>query len=315
MKICIFGRLEDPISMHTEALARARGHEVLRVAFGLMSSGAGSSFDGESWLWQGREIDACDGFIVRQYPSPHALLAPEEERDTAGNWYRRGLAQVERSSFAQSAIMDVELRGKPVVNPLLASSPYDHKPLQLAVFRRAGLPVPDTMVTNFPPAAQIFDDALHEEGAETITKPTAGGAETLLVDDDLRARLDAISTAPAIFQRRAPGIDVRVTVVGGRVVSSVAIDSDTLDYRSGEAYRRGEARYTPLPLPAVVEEMSLRAAALCHHVLSGIDWKHDPATGSWVLLEANSAPVYLDIELKTGAPITEAVLRWLEAPG
>lgn len=312
MKIGIFARGTDPIANHTEALARGRGHAVLRVPFGELASGGGASFDGDSWLWQGEEIEACDGFVVRQYPAPHALLAPEEEQDTAGNWYRRGQQQVERSSFAQSAIMDMELRGKPVVNPLLASSPWDHKALQLAVFRRAGLPIPDTLITNFPPAARIFDDAVRGEGGECITKPGAGGAETLLVDDAVRARLDAIAPAPAIFQRRARGLDVRVTVVGGRVFSSVVVESSTLDYRSGEAYRRGDARYTPLALPPAIEEMSLRAAAVCHHVLSGIDWKHDPETGAWILLEANSAPVYLDIEQKTGAPITEAILRWLE---
>ena len=33
---------------------------------------------------------------------------------------------------------------------------------------------------------------------------------------------------------------------------------------------------------------------------------------SYAILEANSAPVYLDIEKKTGVPITEHIIRWLE---
>ena len=55
----------------------------------------------------------------------------------------------------------------------------------------------------------------------------------------------------------------------------------------------------------------MKAADLCHHVLSGVDLKRD-SHGTYTLLEANSAPVYLDIERKTGAPITERIVMWLE---
>jgi glutathione synthase/RimK-type ligase-like ATP-grasp enzyme len=131
------------------------------------------------------------------------------------------------------------------------------------------------------------------------------------VDDALYARLDAIASAPAIFQQRIVGADVRVTVVGDRVVSAVEVESeDGVDYRRGAAYRAGASVYRSHALPADVASMSLRAAALCGHVLSGIDWK--AGKDGYVILEANSAPVYLDIEHKTGAPITEAVVAWLE---
>lgn len=312
MKIGIFGREDDPISDHTEAVAKQRGHEVLRVAFGKMHSGAATAFDGCSWLWLGEEIEACDGFVVRQYPAPHALLGPPEESATAGEWFRRGMSQVERSSYAQSAIMDLELMGKPIVNPLLASAPFDHKPLQLSTFFRAGLPIPRTFITNFPDAVRIFDDDVRAQGRSLITKPTAGGAETLVVDDGVRARLDSITQAPVIFQERIEGPDVRVTVVGGQVISSVVVMSeDGVDYRRGEAYRRGDALYVDHPLPDDVKDLCVKAADLCHHVLSGVDLKRG-SDGSYTLLEANSAPVYLDIERKTGAPITAHIVAWLE---
>lgn len=312
MKIGIFGRDDDPLSTHTEAVARRRGHDVLRIAFNAMAGGAAAAFDGSSWLWSGEELESCGGFLVRQYPAAHALLAPPEEGATAAEWFRRGQLQVERSSFAQSAIMDLELRGKPMINPMLASAPFDHKPLQLATFARAGLPIPRTLITNFPEAARIFDDDVRQRGGTLITKPSAGGAETLLVDDDVRARLASITPSPVIFQERIVGPDVRVTVVGGEIASSVVVESeDGVDYRSGAAYRRGEACYHAHPLPPEVAALCLRAAALCHHVLSGIDLKR-AADGSYTILEANSAPVYLDIEQKTGAPITEKLIRWLE---
>ena len=54
------------------------------------------------------------------------------------------------------------------------------------------------------------------------------------------------------------------------------------------------------------------AARLCRQVLSGIDLIQR-AGGEYAILEANSAPVYLDIERKTNAPITDAILDYLFA--
>lgn len=69
-------------------------------------------------------------------------------------------------------------------------------------------------------------------------------------------------------------------------------------------------------MPRAVEALCLRAAAALGQTLSGIDLKFPGGSlglEGYVMLEANSAPVYLDIEHKTGAPITAAVLDWLAA--
>lgn len=307
MRLCTFARPEDPIADHVDDVARARGHDVLRVPFARLVDGAPCAFDDEGWLYDGEEVDRCDAYVVRSYPATTALLGPPETTDTADGWWRKGQLQKERSTFAQSCIMDVELSGKPVVNPLFATQHYDHKPLQLAVFRRAGLPIPRTLITNFPAAVEAF---AADVGA-VIFKPAAGGAETGLLDDEARAKLPLIARSPVIFQEYVAGDDVRVTVVGDEIVSAVTIASDGVDYRAGAAYRAGQASYAPIDLPADVVAHSLAAARVCAHVLSGIDWKRS-ADGRWALLEANSAPVYLDIERKTGAPISAAIVTWLE---
>jgi glutathione synthase/RimK-type ligase-like ATP-grasp enzyme len=108
---------------------------------------------------------------------------------------------------------------------------------------------------------------------------------------------------------------VRITVVGRDVVSCVAIESpgDALvDYRDTAAWLRGEVKLNPYVVPPHVLAMSVRAAELCHHVLSGLDWKHDEARDHWELLEANSAPVTVGIDLQTNSGIAVAVMRWLE---
>jgi glutathione synthase/RimK-type ligase-like ATP-grasp enzyme len=192
----------------------------------------------------------------------------------------------------------------------MASAPFDHKALQLAELKRMGAPLPRTLVTNFPDAARIFVDDLHAHQREAIVKPSAGGAEAQLVDDAVRARLPLITSSPVIVQERVVGDDVRVTVVGDRVVSSVIIESDTLDYRTGAAYRTGGAVYRAHALPAEVSALCVSIARAFSHVLSGIDLKRTPK--GYVVLEANSGPVYLDIEHKTGAAVTDAIVQWLD---
>ena len=315
MRLCVFGRDDDPLSGHTAERARARGHEVLRVALGRLAEGLPVALEtaasAASLVVAGEALEEQDAFVLRQYPAPVALLAPPDTTFTAADWYRRATLHNERSSFAQSVLLDLEARGKPFVNPLGAITAHDHKALQLASLARAGVPLPRTLVTNFPDAVRVLVDDVRASGGEVIAKPSGGGAEARLVDDALLARLEDVKDAPVIFQERVRGDDVRATVVGDRVVCAVTIDSDTLDYRSGDAYRRGEARYTPLTLPPDVEALCVRVARLCGHVLSGVDLKRT-SDGRFIVLEANSAPVYLDIERKTGAPITDAVLDWLE---
>ncbi len=309
MKLGVFGRAEDPLVIHTSAIARGAGHHAEVFSLAAVAAGSAVSCDTDTWLVQGNEVEACDAFVMRSYPAVYALLAQPQVTDTAEGWFKRGALQNERSSFAQSLIMDMELRGKPVVNPLLATAPYDHKPLQLAALKRAGVALPHTLITNHPASAGLFVDAMRELGCAVVVKPSGGGAETLLVDDDVMQRLNAATASPFILQERVQGEDIRVTVVGERIVSCVSIASTTLDYRSGAAYRTGGASYVEHVLPPEVAAMCLRAARACHHVLSGIDLKFDGAR--YVLLEANSAPVYLDIERKLGHPITLAIVQWL----
>lgn len=313
VKLCIVARDDDLEAEHLARVAEGMGFHAARVSFQVSHAGRAAGFDGHAWRVGDVTLDGCDAFIVRRIPASPALLGPPAETVSAAEWFRRSKDHDARARFAWSALIDLELRGRPMVNPLAASGPFDHKPLQLATLLRAGLPVPPTLVTDDPHAAVAFDARWRAVGRQTIIKPAVGGAAARLVDEDARARFDDLRAAPVILQRRAHGRDVRVTVVGDAVVSSVvlAADATVVDFRSTAAWQRGQVAVTPCALPTWVAAASVRAASLCRQVWSGLDWKHDEATDSWELLEANSAPVTLGIEVQTGAPIAAAVVRWL----
>lgn len=306
MRLGVFARAGDPIASHLAALCERRGVDTAQFDLHAIADHEPLAFDADEWMIRGDVINDCDAYFVRNYPAPMAPVGDADHATTGAEWFARGLAQLERSHLAQSCLIDLERSTKPMMNPLLASGPFDLKPLQLGAFKQAGLRIPETVITNSPGVVRAFAKAV----PRLIFKPTAGGAETRALDESAFERLDAIRAAPVIFQERIDGPDIRVTIVGGRIVSAVEIPTPHVDYRLSDDYRAGRQHYVEHALSTDASRMALTAASLCRHVLSGVDLKRTPA-GEYVLIEANSSPVYLDIEQKTGHPITEAIIDWL----
>jgi glutathione synthase/RimK-type ligase-like ATP-grasp enzyme len=306
MRVGIFGRDNDVLLQHVKKQLEARGAEVWVLELGAMYQGAPFTWDGEGWHFKGLSLSQCEAFFVRKIPAETALLDKPEATGTAESWWRRAMQAKERAHASQSCLSDLQRAGKRVVNPHLHVDPYDQKPLQLATLKRAGIPIPRTLITNSPDAVRKFRD----EVGGAIYKPLGGGAETQVLDDNAMKRLDAIASTPVIFQERVNGPDLRATLVGDRIASIVEIPAETVDYRSSATYREGKQQYVPVTLPREVEDQCRQVARLCGQVLSGIDLKRTPE-GRYVFIEANSSPVYLGIELATGHPITEALVDHL----
>jgi glutathione synthase/RimK-type ligase-like ATP-grasp enzyme len=300
MRLGLFAQPHDALAQHIANAARARGWDAL--TFGFPDPSRPVTTDLASFLVDGEEVESCDAFILRQLPSQLSMVARPNDTLSGADAFRRAQRELERAHVAECALMEMELRGKRVINPYTKSAPFDRKPLQLAAFERAGLPVPTTMITNQPLAARAFIAALKKD---IVVKPIVGGLVRKL-DDDMTSRLDDLEGNPTMFQELVAGDDVRVTIVDGKIISSVIVESNALDYRSDPDYASGNARYRVIELPPDIAAVCIKAAAICHHVLSGVDLKR--GGDRWALLEANSSPVYLDIEQKTGAPITNALL-------
>ena len=186
------------------------------------------------------------------------------------------------------------------------------KPLQLELLRRLGAPLPRTLISNDPQQIRAFHAAEVASGGDVIFKPLLGGAITRLLDGAVLDQLEAVRAAPVIFQQRIHGDDIRVVLVGDRLVSAVAIRTPQshLDFRDDPVYCSGSAAYEPVLLPEAVLALCRRAAAACGLVFAGIDLKHTPG-GEWLFLELNSSPVYLDVERKLEHPISAALAELL----
>jgi glutathione synthase/RimK-type ligase-like ATP-grasp enzyme len=190
-----------------------------------------------------------------------------------------------------------------------------HKPAQLAAAEAAGLLVPPTLVTSDPGDARAFLEELGDR--PVVNKPLKATEATFkptqLVGERDRRRLDDLRYGPVILQGYVPGVDVRVTAVGGRIFAA-AIDARATtsphDFRQALA----SARVEPCELPREVSDgvrglmrrLGLRYAA--------IDFRRDDE-GRHFFLEANPAGQWLFVEARTGQPITRAVAESLAEAG
>lgn len=243
-----------------------------------------------------------------EYPTDQIFRANPQHCLSWEDWYQNFGLQRDRSDTLLSLALSLENLGVPCFNPPSKSHVSRRKPYQLHLLRSVGCKLPNTLVTNNAKDATAF---IHAQG-DCIVKPAAGGSLTLSANELLeQGGLDAIA-APAIFQQRIRGRDIRVIMVNHEVVSSAIIDIpvDTLDFRGNADYENGLAHYIEAPLPEEVAKQCQRATQVLGLKFAGIDIRVTP-TGEYVLLECNSSPIYLDVEYKLGHPITKHLVQAL----
>jgi len=227
---------------------------------------------------------------------------PDGRYDLFHDWRARYLAQREMYATVSSWLRALRLDGGIIVNPVESLDQHVLKPLQLALLRRAGLPIPATLVTNRPEDVLAFA----ETHGEVVYKPVSGGAycRVLMPEDRTPERLELLRNAPVIFQKRVHGDNVRVCVIGKEVVSAARIHTRAVDYRGNED------GYESVRLPADVRRMCIKAARVTDMPYCGMDLIQ-AASGEWAMLECNPTPVHLGIEDLLGHPVTERLVDYL----
>jgi glutathione synthase/RimK-type ligase-like ATP-grasp enzyme len=205
------------------------------------------------------------------------------------------------------------------VNDPVRQEAASRKTWQLALAREIGLAVPRTLVTNDPARARAFVRSCgRRDGAWNAVTKLVGPTEevsrgTLVVTDEHLRALDALRFAPLVHQEYVPGVDLRVTCVGGRLFAvevdahrTAAPHDSRLDFRN--------ARIGPARLP---REVARRLRALVGRLglaYAAIDLRRTER-GDHVFLEANPSGQWLAWERRAGLPITEAVARLLASGG
>lgn len=182
-----------------------------------------------------------------------------------------------------------------------------NKPYYLYLARRAGLEIPETVVTNDLVALERLS-----EGHPMIAKPVPGGGYAQPLEELLASapRRDGRAAAPAIVQQRLEQPEVRIYAVGGRFIP-FAVKSNVLDYRTSD-----ETRVEHLPLervqPGLVEGLG-RLMEILEMDYGAADFKTDPATGRLLFLELNSSPMFVAFDAVSGFAVSDAIIEFLSA--
>jgi ribosomal protein S6--L-glutamate ligase len=255
------------------------GHEAVAVDFRRVTAGVGTQNSGFGLL------DGFDAVVVRTMP-PGSL---------------------EQVVFRMDVLHQLQARGVPVINPPRAVEVCVDKYLATARLADAGLPVPPTIVCQGADAAL---EAFATLGGDVVVKPLFGseGRGMVRVFDPETAwrtfrTLARLQTVLYLQQYVAhPGWDLRVFVLGGRVLAAMRRRARG-DWRTNVS--QGGRAESVVPGAAEVE-LALRAAKTLGAVVAGVDLLPRP-DGGWYVLEVNAAPGWRALAPVAGVDVAAAL--------
>jgi ribosomal protein S6--L-glutamate ligase len=268
---------------HVRDLQRAAvllGHEA--VAFDFRRVGASVATGAAA-------LAGCDGVLVRTMP-PGSL---------------------EQVVFRMDLLHRVQAQGVPVLNPPRAIETCVDKYLASARLEAAGLPVPPTVVCQ---DAESALEAFAALGGDVVVKPLFGAEGRGMVrvsDPDLAWRtfrtLERLQSVLYLQQFIIhPGWDLRVFVLGGRVLAAMRRQANG-GWRTNIAQGGNAARVC---LTAEEEHLALRAAAAVGAPAAGVDLLPGPG-GKWYVLEVNAVPGWRALTPTTDVDVAAALIEFL----
>jgi RimK family alpha-L-glutamate ligase len=292
---------------HTDELCRAlaeRHHTTRVLPYEGLRARLGSGTGGPGGLSsEGTALLDVDAVLARIIPS----------------------GSLEQIIYRVDALHWIEERGVPVMNSPRAIERAVDKFYTTALLQDAGLPTPETVVCdNMADAMEAVRAMLAGEPArDVILKPIFGSMGHGLVrlsdpDAAFRVLRSLEQIRPVFYLQRAVnhgGRDIRVFVVGGRVIGAIERWAPDGDWRTNVA-RGGSAR--PFALSVEWARLAIRAAAAVGADYAGVDLLPSDEDGVFVL-EVNAIPGWQGLQRATGIDVAAAIVEHLErkaiAPG
>lgn len=224
------------------------------------------------------------------------------------------VGSLEQIIYRVDALHWLEDRGVVVMNSPRAIERSVDKFYTTALLYEAGLPVPETVV------CEGADDAMAAVRVmgDVVIKPLFGSMGHGIVrvnDPDVAFRVvRALEQVRAVFyvQRvvRHDGRDIRVFVVGGRVLGAIERRAPDGGWRTNVS-RGGVAQ--PIEPPAPLAELAVRAAAVVGADYAGVDLLPEAGgRGQVYVLEVNAIPGWQGLQTATGIDVAAALVDRLE---
>jgi RimK family alpha-L-glutamate ligase len=223
---------------------------------------------------------------------------------------------LEQIIFRVDALHWIEERGVPVVNSARTIERSVDKFYTTALLQEAGLPVPETVVCDCADAAMEAIRRMLASGGEVIVKPIFGSMGHGLVriaDAELAWRVvRPLEQMRSVFyvQRAidSGGRDVRLFVVGGRVVGAIERTAPPDDWRTNVA-RGGIAR--AIEPSSEWKDYALAAARAVGADYAGVDLL-ESRTGEVFVLEVNGIPGWKGLQGASAFDVAASIVELVE---
>jgi RimK family alpha-L-glutamate ligase len=219
---------------------------------------------------------------------------------------------LEQIIYRVNALHWLEQRGVPVVNSPYAIERSVDKFYTTSLLQDAGLPTPETVVCE--EAAEAMNAV--RTMRDVVIKPIFGSMGHGLIrvsDPDLAFRVvRSLEQLRSVFYVQRvidhAGCDIRVFIVGGRVLGAIERRAADGDWRTNVA--RGAAARS-FALPPAWEELALRAAAAIGADYAGVDLLPS-RDGEIFVLEVNGIPGWQGLQQATGIDVAGTIVEHLE---
>jgi gamma-F420-2:alpha-L-glutamate ligase len=216
----------------------------------------------------------------------------------------------ETSYFTLAVLRHFERQGVAIVNGPAAIESVADKLHTLQILTSARLPVPKTILGKFPVDVNLVERELGFPVVVKKLKGTRGAGVMLCQDraqfDDLANLLDgAAPGADFLFQqyvKTSHGRDVRVVVIGGRIVAAMERRATDGGFKSNISLGGHGGPFTPTPKMAA---LALKVARELNLDVAGIDILFD--ADGYCVCEANSSPGFQGLERACGVNVPEIV--------
>ena len=216
------------------------------------------------------------------------------------------------AQYGEEVVAHFEWNDTPVVNRSYAIANARNKFRALRILAQHGLPIPPSFATG---SARYVDRSVHQTGEYPfIMKPFEGThGNAILLLDTPGALQSAIGAMCDLHQdyviqpfiAESAGNDVRVIVVGGKVIAAMRRTAQEGEFRSN-IHRGGQGQ--PVELQSEYSDTAIRATEAMELNIAGVDLLETLAGP--MVLEVNPSPGFEEIETVTGIKVAEAMIAF-----
>lgn len=256
-----------------------------------------------------------------------------ESTEVAGLWLRKVYAPKVSpdldESFANSVIHEskfvrdgalASLYSLPCIDPLPTVIQAGDKFWQLREAQRAGLTIPETLITSNPEEVKTF---FHQQKGEVIAKMMTHLSQSMdasgpavytnrLEEEDLND-LDSLVYCPMTFQRAIPkDYELRVAYVGGKCFAGKINATQSTQGQTDWKKSTGETGWEPYTLPDTVSQQITTMMQALGLEFGALDLIKETNRG-YVFLEVNPSGEWGMLQKDLDLPIGEAIADHLHS--